>query len=724
MLGFVYTLLVTALLLRILITTPEIFVVESRSPIMTAELEIAKLPLVELSIFPTIQKEEPAAHDDVDDDDELVVDEIPVPCFDDDIGCNAGLFASAIKAKSWNQFKRLSRALSAKYDSTVSADTQQKLQNAGNAIKDTFQMAASVVRSRVAADKEDARTASTALNFLSVVANFTAAFRANPGAATTKPATPISTTKPPTVPSCYFKSSPTRRFSSDACKFLVSLYGSGKATSGSRPDRASAQFATPRTFDSTSDDDDSTGRTGNHRIGAKPRHSVDDFDQTESQNREESSEPEYESSYGPWWFVIPREEFVVGMAVCLLLALFRLYKVTGGCSNGESFECVNLNMAAGEAHGVVGEYDNMHTAAGHALGVFGESWQYFDTATYGGFWNIGNTCYMASALQMLASLDQSFIAALRTHLPPPEHSELWYAFLDLMHRLEAGETVTPDDFKEVIDGRSRLFLGYKQQDSHEFLTTLLQLIDADYKPKKDNNDDSPEPSLCESIVESPVDTTFTTSVRVRRTCVHCGHTKKCPTEIYWQFSIDGACTSIEDGLRDFFEPEPREVDCERFKCPGTKALQTMEIIKLPPALLVHIKRFIVAYTPDYSSTTSWKNESAVSFDDELTLQRGMGVLGEFLASDYSFTRSSSCGDGASTPALTTPKYNLRGVVNHVGETSDSGHYYADCKRRPYNDDQSPRQWTRFNDSSVSGISAKEAIGQSQQSAYMVVYELE
>ena len=110
---------------------------------------------------------------------------------------------------------------------------------------------------------------------------------------------------------------------------------------------------------------------------------------------------------------------------------------------------------------------------------------------YGGLSNLGNSCYMASALQMLASLD-TFMDELES-VESSEGSELRTELLALVRRLRKGETVTPSDFKRVVDERSSLFVGYRQQDAHEFLITLLDLIDEDYKRKDDQEMASPAP---------------------------------------------------------------------------------------------------------------------------------------------------------------------------------------------------------------------------------------
>ena len=113
---------------------------------------------------------------------------------------------------------------------------------------------------------------------------------------------------------------------------------------------------------------------------------------------------------------------------------------------------------------------------------------------YGGLSNLGNTCYMASALQMLASLDD-FLGQLEIIEPEKEDDlRLRKAFLDVMKRLQSGETVRPEEFKEALDEKSPLFIGFRQQDSHEFLTTLLDLLDEDYKKKEEEEEEQEEKS--------------------------------------------------------------------------------------------------------------------------------------------------------------------------------------------------------------------------------------
>jgi ubiquitin C-terminal hydrolase len=475
---------------------------------------------------------------------------------------------------------------------------------------------------------------------------------------------------------------------------------------------------------------------------------------------------------------------------------------------------------------------------------------------YGGIRNLGNTCYFNSALQLLASLD-SFTQAL--NMTEPKQSEdgisLRKEFLSVMEALARGETVQPDSFKKALDSRTSLFLGFRQQDSHEFLTTLLELLDEDYqkKPEEKGHDngetDSPmdieeveeptesealddevdmdlvqvhssplqlprclseldvddisallngspneqleleKPALriatdnnfkliggrinntCTGVMQwlgsaapvgdedtsissapsnestedsthdqeeddddastapsfsSPVDDYFTTQVNVQLTCDSCKYTRS-HLETYRHLSLEIGTNggSIEDGLRKLFSPEKRDIKCE--KCFCECATQTTEIVRLPRALLLHFKRFIVDYSPDFRSATYRKNHATVQFDERLKIRGEESVMEDFLSSEVTLpesfleTSTASFYQPQPTPsAVGQYEYRVRGIVNHHGASASCGHYNADAHKL-YLDGQ--REWTRFNDSTVSIITPKQALNDSSRTAYMVVYEL-
>ncbi len=123
---------------------------------------------------------------------------------------------------------------------------------------------------------------------------------------------------------------------------------------------------------------------------------------------------------------------------------------------------------------------------------------------FGGLNNLGNTCYLNSALQMVASLDK-FAEQIQKHIPTMDSDTtgkkdetLREALLAVLERLGHGETFSPISFKSIVDERSPLFIGYRQQDAHEFLTTLLDLLDEDYKKIPPSEED-------EEMIDSEAD---------------------------------------------------------------------------------------------------------------------------------------------------------------------------------------------------------------------------
>jgi len=305
-----------------------------------------------------------------------------------------------------------------------------------------------------------------------------------------------------------------------------------------------------------------------------------------------------------------------------------------------------------------------------------------------------------------------------------------------------------------------------------------------------NNTQEKEEDEQKSITTA-VDTYFTMEVRICLKCDSCNYTRS-HAETFRHLSIEVAeedndennsfsqsnmnLTShhertIQEGIRKFFASEKRDLKCE--KCFGESATQSMEITRLPKALLIHLKRFIVDISPDYSSITYRKNKAAVEFSKSLTLQPDddghIGVLGEFLATDITYPsvtmddendchnndikftsglslneseeegyemignssdndeeeRDNDDNDGEDFIDLGMMKreYKIRSVVNHIGSTAGSGHYTA-IARRPY-DNGKTREWTKFNDSLVSKLSDDEAFGkETQRRAYLILYEFE
>lgn len=109
-----------------------------------------------------------------------------------------------------------------------------------------------------------------------------------------------------------------------------------------------------------------------------------------------------------------------------------------------------------------------------------------------GLSNLGNTCYMNSALQCLVHIPEVnyyflfdlYERELNRTNPLGNKGEIAIAFSNLLHKLfditnTSTSYITPREFKYTIGRFSSMFHGYQQQDSQEFLSWLLDALHED-----------------------------------------------------------------------------------------------------------------------------------------------------------------------------------------------------------------------------------------------------
>lgn len=243
----------------------------------------------------------------------------------------------------------------------------------------------------------------------------------------------------------------------------------------------------------------------------------------------------------------------------------------------------------------------------------------------------------------------------------------------------------PSILKKEMDVLTDKFDGYKQQDAHEFLADLIDFLHDELANAKK--------AKGEIGFQLPTDKYFRLDVDVCLTCTSCNHSRK-NEEFYRNLTVEipqnqeeEEQLNIDKSLLSFFQPEKLECNCE--KCvEGKHVVQTTTIKSNPKALLVHLKRF----------TTQLQN-GVVTFRKNKTV-----VKSENCVSLEPFTEDA---------AKRGDSYELRGVVRHIGNFANSGHYIANALRKEYSGDGN--EWVHFDD----GISSKNSFENGNN--YLMVY---
>ncbi|XP_077450755.1 ubiquitin carboxyl-terminal hydrolase 8 [Stigmatopora argus] len=332
-------------------------------------------------------------------------------------------------------------------------------------------------------------------------------------------------------------------------------------------------------------------------------------------------------------------------------------------------------------------------------------------ASLTGLRNLGNTCYMNSILQCLCNTpnmaeyfnNNYYLEDINRSNILGHKGEVAEEFGVIIKALWAGQyrCISPRDFKITIGKINDQFAGYEQQDSQELLLFLMDglhedLNKADRKHYKEEENDhlddqmaadqawSKHKLLNESIIVALFQGQFKSTVQ----CQTC-HRKSRTFETFMYLSLPLASTSkcsLQDCLR-LFSKEERLTDNNKVFCRHCKAhrdsTKKLEIWKVPPIVLVHLKRF--------SYEGRWKQKLQTSVDFPLdVLDLSQYVIG---------------------PRQNLKKYNLFGVSNHYGGL-DGGHYTAYCKNA------FKQRWYKFDDHDVTDISTSSV---KSSAAYILFY---
>lgn len=323
-----------------------------------------------------------------------------------------------------------------------------------------------------------------------------------------------------------------------------------------------------------------------------------------------------------------------------------------------------------------------------------------------GLKNLGNTCYMNSILQCLSNTPQLMEFCIsdkyKNHIcrRNKTNGQVIEEVAALIKELWNGQykCVASRDLRYVVGQYQKIFRGVDQQDSHEFLTILMDWLHSDLQtlrvPRQRDVISASEKAWLEftKSQESLILHLFYGQIKSTVKCVTCtkeSATYECFSNLSLELPANANLCYLNQCMDMYFSGEK----IHGWNCPNCKtkrdAIKKLDISKLPPVLVVHLKRFYA----DPSNTGSYiKKQNYLQFPlDNLEMK-------PYIAR-------------AESRAVTPKTYQLYAVSNHYG-TMEGGHYTAFCKSANYG------RWYKFDDQVVSPLDASNVVS---SAAYILFY---
>ncbi|KAL3654718.1 hypothetical protein CASFOL_001453 [Castilleja foliolosa] len=352
-----------------------------------------------------------------------------------------------------------------------------------------------------------------------------------------------------------------------------------------------------------------------------------------------------------------------------------------------------------------------------------------------GLINPGNLCFLNATLQALLACSPfvQLLQRLRNLNIAKVHFPTLFTFVEFIgefdavggcgsnlnkkdvFELETGMPFSPTTFEGVLkkftpDISSSILRRPRQEDAQEFLSFVMdqmheELLKLDGKSYLDgrksslvstSEDDEWETvgpknksamTRTQSFAPSELSSIF--GGQLRSVVKSRGNKDSATVQPFFLLHLDishEVIRTIEDALRFFSAPET--LDEYRPSTAGkvlvVAARKSVNIQALPKIIILHLKRF------GYGTHGSTKLHKAVHFPLELVLSRDLLVF--------------SNGEGR--------RYELVSTITHHGREASKGHYTANV-RCPSG------QWLRFDDASVTAISANKVL---HDQAYVLFYK--
>lgn len=348
--------------------------------------------------------------------------------------------------------------------------------------------------------------------------------------------------------------------------------------------------------------------------------------------------------------------------------------------------------------------------------------------TMRGMVNLGNTCFMASVLQVLLhsrQLRNFFMSCEHNSKTCPRRTQkstnnvcMACELDDLFKSNYCGEIVplTPTQFLHAVWRSAKNLSGYEQQDAHEFLISVLGQVHTDLGGST-------------FACKCPVHSSFTGVLQSDVTCLSCGNVNA-SFDPFIDISLDIIGSSSKESNFMILDPNTstlnlhecfqmfthaEKLSSNTYMCASCnhsyqEASKQLSIRKAPEILTVHLKRF------EHSLNTI-KIDTFMQFPLEFSIF-DYTTEGVHLRNELMKIGSGEMNANVIDPGYEGKKYSkemlykLVATVNHTGVV-DSGHYVAYIA----SPDQS--SWFKFDDAMVTKVPSGTVLN---SNAYMLFYE--
>ncbi|KAL6183628.1 hypothetical protein ACLB2K_045039 [Fragaria x ananassa] len=305
-----------------------------------------------------------------------------------------------------------------------------------------------------------------------------------------------------------------------------------------------------------------------------------------------------------------------------------------------------------------------------------------------GLYNLGNTCFINAILQCFTHT-VPLVEGLRSSnhpLPCDCGSEGFCVLCALREHIDlsivsSGRALSPSKLVDNLNHFSSYFRRYQQEDAHEFLQCFLDKLERSWLDSEKNN----ETSSCED--KNIVNRVFGGSLVSKLRCCSCGHCSD-SREPLIDLSLEiEDVDSLPRALESFTKIEKINDSETKFTCENCKEEVSVEkqlvVDEAPPVAAFHLKRFKT------DGNYVEKIDKHIEFPLELDLK------------PYTSSNNSDV----------ELKYELYAIVEHVGFSATSGHYFCFIR-------SSPDTWHRLDDSKVTRVQEEFVLS---QEAYILFY---